>query len=204
MKFSHMFVVCGLGAALGLGAQTLSAQNNPPPPPGDPSPGASSQGGRRDRGNFDPAQFQQRMLDGVKERLGFSDADWAAVQPLVSKALDARRETMAGGMGMMRFGRSRGGDNNRPGGDQANRPSGDRGGDRSGRSSFFGAPSPEAEALQKAIDDKAPAAQVKAALDKYRASKKEKETKLAAAQEDLRKVLSATQEAQATLMGLLP
>jgi hypothetical protein len=204
MKLSQEFAICGLAVALGLGAGTLSAQDKPATPPGDKPPTAPAQdgGGRRDRGNFDPAQFQQRMLDGVKERLGFSDADWSAVQPLVSKVLDARRETM--GSGMSRFGRGRGGDNNRPGGDQANRPAGDRGGDRGGRPSFFGPPSPEAEALQKAIDDKAPAAQVKAALDKYRVSKKEKEAKLAAAQEDLRKVLSATQEAQATLLGLLP
>ena len=65
------------------------------------------------------------------------------------------------------------------------------------------APSPEAEALQKAIDDNAPTAQVKAMLEKYRAARKEKEGKLAQAQEDLRKILTSRQEAQAALMGLL-
>lgn len=203
MKVRQLFAAWGLVAALGLGGETLVAQDTPPPPPdGGTPPGPPGQDGstRRDRGNFDPAQFQQRMLDNIKEQLGFADADWTAVQPLVSKVLEANRETMSGRMGMMRPGRNRSGDNNRPGGDQANRSGGDRG----GRPGFFGQPNPDAEALQKAINDKAPAAQIKAALDKYRESKKEKAAKLVAAQEDLRKVLTATQEAQATLLGLLP
>jgi hypothetical protein len=58
--------------------------------------------------------------------------------------------------------------------------------------------------LQDAIDNDAPAAQIKGALDKYEASQKTKQATLTAAQEALRGVLSAKQEAQATLMGLLP
>ena len=71
------------------------------------------------------------------------------------------------------------------------------------RGGFGGTPSPEAEALQKAIDDNAPTAQIKAALAKYQASQKAKQAKLVQAQENLRKVLTAKQEAQATLLGLL-
>ncbi len=194
MKVKHLFAACGLAAAFGLCAGPLSAQNTTPPAP---APGAPAPGDTNRRGNFDPAQFQQRILDNVKEKLGFSDADWSAVQPLVVKVIETGREAMAGRMSMGRLGRSRSSDSNRGGGDQANRPSGNR-------PSFFGTPSPEAEALQKALDDKAPAGQVKAALDKFHESKKDKEAKLAAAQEDLRKVLTATQEAQATLLGLLP
>jgi hypothetical protein len=147
--------------------------------------GDGGQGRRGGGGNFDPAQFQQRMMDNVRDRLAFTnDTDWAAVQPLVQKVFDARREVGFPGMGMMR----RGGGDNAQGGR---------------RGAFFGAPSPEAEALQKAIDDNAPAAQVKAMLDKYRAARKDKEAKLAQAQENLRKVLTARQEAQAALLGLL-
>ena len=40
---------------------------------------------------------------------------------------------------------------------------------------MFGAPSPEAEALQKAIDSKASKAEMKAALEKYLASRKAKQ-----------------------------
>jgi hypothetical protein len=58
--------------------------------------------------------------------------------------------------------------------------------------------------LQKAIDDNAPAPQIKDALAKYRAARKDKQAKLAAAQANLKSVLTAKQEAHAVLMGLLP
>jgi len=131
-------------------------------------------------------------MDGIKERLEFKDdTEWTAVQPLVQKVFDLRRETMASGIGGMFRRRNSGGNAPQGGGDR--RPS-----------SFFGTPNPDTEALQKALDDNAPAAQIKSALEKFRATKKDKEAKLATAQEDLRKVLTAKQEAQATLMGLLP
>jgi hypothetical protein len=57
--------------------------------------------------------------------------------------------------------------------------------------------------LQKAIDAKAPKAEVKAALEKYVAARKAKQAELEKAQEELRKVLTSRQEAIATLNGLL-
>jgi hypothetical protein len=57
--------------------------------------------------------------------------------------------------------------------------------------------------LQKVIDNKAPASQVKDALAKYRASRSEKQARLIAAQADLKGVLTVKQEAEAVLMGLL-
>ncbi|MGB7769491.1 MAG: hypothetical protein WBN22_11645 [Verrucomicrobiia bacterium] len=178
MKMNQLFTVCGLAAALFLGAANVSAQDN-------------GGGFGNGRGNFDPAQFQQRMMDNLRDQLGFTnDTDWSAVQPLIQKVMDARRD-VGGGMGMrMMFRNRRGNDDNANGG-------GRRGG-------FFGPPSPQAEALQQAIDNHAPDAQIKQALDKYRASVKDKEAQLAQAQENLRKVLTVRQEAQATLMGLLP
>ncbi|MGD1018296.1 MAG: hypothetical protein ABSA12_03145 [Verrucomicrobiia bacterium] len=183
MKLGKILGICGIAAALCLSAGTLLAQDNS----NSTSNGGGGQGRRGGGGNFDPAQFQQRMMDNVRDRLAFTnDTDWAAVQPLVQKVFDARRDVGIPGMGMMRRG----------GGGGDNGPGGRRGG-------FFGAPSPEAEALQKAIDDGAPAAQVKAMLEKYRTSRKDKEAKLAQTQDDLRKVLNTRQEAQAVLMGLL-
>ena len=44
---------------------------------------------------------------------------------------------------------------------------------------------------------------MKAKLTKFREARKDKEAKLAKAQEDLKKVLSVKQEAAAVLMGLL-
>jgi hypothetical protein len=133
--------------------------------------------------------MQERMMEMYKDRLGFTnETEWSAVLPLVQKVTEARRATMSGmGGGMFR---RRGGDNN-------------GGGDNGPRRGGFGEPSPEAEALQKALDDKAPAAQVKAALERYRVSRKDKEAKLQGAQDDLRKVLSSRQEAEAVLLGLL-
>ena len=57
--------------------------------------------------------------------------------------------------------------------------------------------------MQKAIDSNASKDELKAKLAKYREARKDKEAKLAKAQEDLKKVLSVKQEAAAVLMGLL-
>jgi Spy/CpxP family protein refolding chaperone len=182
MKVGKILGICGFTAALCLSAGSLLAQDNSNSNSnGGGGPGRWGGGG----GNFDPAQRQQRMMEDFRDRLAFTnDTDWAAVQPLVQKVFDARRDGFPG-MGMMR--RSGGGGDNAQG----------------GRRGFSGAPSAEADALQKAVDSNAPAAQVKALLEKYRAARKDKEAKLAQAQEDLRKVLTARQEAQAALFGLL-
>lgn len=191
MKAKQVATMFGLAAALCLSATNLLAQ--------DENAGGGQGGGRRQGGggggfgggpgNFDPAQMQQRMMDRIREELNFTnDTDWNAVQPLVQKVMDARRDVgMPGGMGRM-FGRNRG-DQGGPGG-------GRRGG-------MFGQPSAEQEALQKAVEDNAPAAQIKDALAKYRASQQAKEAKFKAAQAELKKVLSVKQEAQAALLGLV-
>jgi hypothetical protein len=186
MKINKMIALCGIISALSLSAGTLSAQDN-----GDTN-GANGGGGRRGggqgRGNFDPAQFQQRMMDNVKERLGFTnETEWSAVQPLVQKVMDTRRDMGGFGGGFRR------------GGGPGNQDNG--GGNR--RGGFGGEPSPEAEALQKAIDANAPTSQIKSALEKYRSSQKDKEAKFEQAQANLRKVLTSKQEAQAVLVGLL-
>jgi hypothetical protein len=181
LKLNRTLVILGIASALCLTARGVMAQ--------DDNGGNGRGPGGFGRGNFDPAQFQQRIMDNIRDQLGFTnDTDWSAVQPLIQKVMDARRD-VGGGMGMRMMFRPRRGDNNQ---------------DRPRRGGFFGQPSPEAQALQQAIDNNAPEAQIKQALDKYRASEKEKEAQLAQAQENLRKVLTIKQEAQATLMGLLP
>ena len=97
------------------------------------------------------------MMDAYREQLVIgNDDEWKIVGPRIQKVLDARREVgFGGGMGGMArlFGRGgqRGGAGQRPGGFGA----------------FMPTPSPEEEALQKAIDAKAPSAELKAALAKY-------------------------------------
>lgn len=140
-------------------------------------------GGRPNFRNMDPAQRQQFFLDRMKERLEVTDdAEWKAMQPLVQKVMDARMAAgPMGGPGMM------------------GRP---RGGDQGGRG-FGPPPSPEAEALQRAIDGKASNSELKAAMAKYQESRKAKQAELEKAQAELRKVLSVRQEAIATASGLL-
>ena len=157
--------------------------------PGGPPPGDFGNGGPGGPGGgFDPAQFQQRMMDQIRQSLNLTnDDEWAAIQPLVQKVMDARREIGGGGMGMP----GPGGPGGPPGGP------GGRGGPGAQASS-------EQQALQKAIDDAAPVPQIKDALAKCRAARKDKQAKLAAAQTDLKNVFSVKQEAQAVLLGLLP
>ncbi|HXI85569.1 MAG TPA: hypothetical protein VNL17_15920 [Verrucomicrobiae bacterium] len=149
-------------------------------------------GGGGGRGNFDPAQFQQQMMDRFKERFEMTnDDEWVAVKGLIQKVMDTRRAAMSG----MGFGgrRNAGGGG---GGDNAARTG--------GRGGFNAPPSPEAEDLQKALDVKASPEELKAKMAKLRDSRKAKEAALTKAQEDLRKVLTVRQEATAVSMGLLP
>jgi len=178
IKMTQWLTTAMAATAICFGASNVLAQNN--------NNGGQGRGGR---GNFDPAQMQQRIMDNLKEQLEITDdTEWKAIQPMIQKVMDLRRESMSGmGRGMFR---NRGGNN---AGDQ-NRP---RGG------GFFGPPSADAEALQKAIDGKASNAEMKAAIAKYQDSRKAKQADLEKAQAELRKVLSVRQEAIATLNGLL-
>lgn len=189
----------GLVAALSLCAGSLLAQDDngggpggpPPGQPGDVGPGGAGDsggnggaggtppgnlgnGGPGGAGNFDPAQFEQRMMEQTRQSLNVTnDAEWTAIKPLVQEVMDARRE--------------------------ARGPGGPGGRGRPGAQV-----SSEQQALQKTIDAGASVAQIKDVLAKYRAARKDKQTKLEAAQDELKNVLSVKQEAQAVLMGLLP
>jgi hypothetical protein len=161
---------------------------------------AFAQQERPNRGNFDPEQMRQRMMERYKEQLAVKDeGEWKIIQERIEKVTAARREVGAGGGFGMGFGGRRGGGGPGGGGDNAG-DGGNRGG---GGGGFRGEASPEAAALQKAIDSKAPAEEIKQKLAKLREARKEKEAKLEKAQEDLRKVLSVSQEASAVLLGLL-
>jgi hypothetical protein len=196
MKLNRIITMCAMAATLGLGTGSLLAQDNGG---GGGGNGGDNGGGGGRRGNFDPAEMQQRIMDNVRDQLNFTnDTDWSAVQPLVQKVLDARRDLGAPDMRRLIFGnRNRGNGGGGGGGGNGG------GGNRRGGGMFGMQPGPEQEALQKALDEDAPAAQVKDLLAKYEAAKKEKQAKFEQAQADLRAVLTSKQEAQATLLGLL-
>ena len=184
MKMNRWFATAAAVMTLCLAASSVSAQSN-----NNNNSGGSNR--RGNRGNFDPAQFQQLMMDRLKDQLEITDdAEWKAIEPMIQKVMDLRRELMSSaGRGM--FGRRSGGDSN----------SGDSNRSRGG--GFFGPPSAETEALQKAVDGKASNAEMKAAIAKYQEARKAKQAELEKAQAALRGVLSVRQEAVATLDGLL-
>lgn len=131
------------------------------------------------------------MLERYKERLEITDdTEWKAIQPLIQKVLEVRIELGVGARGMFDRGNRTGGDANQ--GDQA------QGQRRTGRPA-----SAAAEQLQKAVDSKASSGEIKAALAKYVEHRKERQADLEKAHAALRGVLSARQEAIATLAGLL-
>lgn len=146
------------------------------------------------QGNSDPAQFRERQMERYRERIEVkSDEDWKKLEPVIGKVMDAQREARMGA-GFGGFG-GRGGRGGGDGGGNTN-----QGGNRNRGG---GQSSPEVTELQKALDDKAPAEEVKAKLAKLRDARKAKEAALDKAQEELRKALSPRQEAGAVLVGLL-
>jgi hypothetical protein len=177
MRRQQMLLLAGAAVGLLLGTGNLAAQE------------------RQGRGNFDPEQMRVRMMERYREALEVkSDDEWKIIETRITKVSDARRE-MGG------FGRGFGGPGGRGGG---GRGGGDGNNDGGGeRRRFGGEPSPEAEALQKAIEAKASNDEIKAKLAKYREAQKTKQANLEKAQDELRKVLSVRQEANAVMMGLL-
>src|SRR5476649_566608 len=130
MKLNRILTMCAMAATLCLGAGTLLAQNGG----GGNGFGGGGNGGNGfggggngfgnggGRGNFDPAQRLQQQLDNVRTQLEITnDTDWAAIQPLVQKVLEAR--TALGNAGRNGFGgrgggRRGGGGQGGPGGAQ--------------------------------------------------------------------------------------
>ena len=172
MKINQWLITASIAVMVCSGASNVLAQGGP---------------GGFGGGNFDPAQFQQMMMDNYQQQLELTNnEEWNAVKPLIQKVVDARQAAGAfGGRG----GRGgRGGFGGGPGG--------------GGRGGFGGPPNPTVEALQTAIDSGS-TDQIKAAIAKYREGRKQAEAKLTAAQDELKKVLTIKQEAVALRMGLV-
>src|SRR5262245_13083433 len=120
IRINRWLATVAAASVISLGVNNGLAQQ-------DNNQGGGGGGGRRGNGgNFDTAQFQQRMLERTRENLEVKDdAEWKALEPLVQKVMDARRETFGMGRGMFGGRRGGGGGGN---GDQA----GDRGNRRGG------------------------------------------------------------------------
>ena len=159
-----LLALLAVAAALCVSADSVLAQDNG----GDNGGGGGQRrqrggGGGGGGGNWDPAAMQQRQMERYRDGLGFTnDTDWSAVEPLVQKVSDSRRDVMMGQIRGAFGGRGRGGN-------------GGGGGGQGGGGPFGGQPDPDRDALQQALDSNAPAAQVKTLLEKYRTSQKAKQ-----------------------------
>jgi hypothetical protein len=180
MKLDAMVrMVCVAGLALA----SVFAQEPPPPPPpgGGGAPGGGAPGGGRGgpgggRGNWDPAQMQQRFVARIQETLAAQPEEWQVIEPRVTAVFDKQR-VLRELQGMRGFRGPQGGQEREQVGPVA--------------------------ALEKAVEG-GDAAAIKTALEALRKARTEAEAELAKARQSLREVLSVKQEAQLVLMmGIL-
>jgi hypothetical protein len=157
-------------------------------------PAAPAQGNNGGRRNFDPTQMRQRMMDTLKDKLGATDDEFAAIQPKLEKVMQLQRDVNGSGMRAL-FG-----------GGRRNRGNGD-GGPTPAASTAGATPSAVQAAstdLQTTLDNKdAKPDEIKAKLDAFRDAKSKAKDDLTAAQKDLESVLTQRQEAMLVMMGLL-
>lgn len=165
-------------------------------------PQGNQRGQRGQRGQgFDPAQIRQRMAERWKEQLGASDDEWKVIEPRLMKVMELNRDATFGGRGGM-FGAMRGGrgGNQGPAGQQNNR-----------RPRFPGQEDRPPTAVEKATDalsttlenQSASAETIKQQLTALRQAREKAKQDLAAAQQELRQILSLRQEAILVLNGQL-
>jgi hypothetical protein len=134
----------------------------------------------------DPAQFREQMMTRMKERMGASDDEWKVIQPKIEKVMTVQRETRGGFGG---FGGG-GGDRRRGGGGGDNQPT-----TESGKASAD---------LRTALENKdTPAEEIAKKLAAYREARDKGRAQLAAAQKELKEILTQRQEAALVNMGML-
>jgi hypothetical protein len=172
-----------------LASSVVVGQNAPADDAAKRRRGTTDDSGGRRGGSPDDAQAR---LASLRERFEVADDDeWKIISERIGKVVEIRRSgagSTFGGSGTF--------------GGRGPQPAG--GGDNRGSRGTRPGGNPEMTALQSAIRDKLPDAEVKSRLDRVRELRKENESKLAKAQEELRAVLSVRQEAVAVVFGLLP
>ena len=171
-----------------------------------PAPAGAAEGGGGRRGG-NPEEFRARMAERLKTAMKATDEEWAVIQPLMEKVRDAQREAGPGFGRPGGFGGPGGPGGRPPGGPEAQGENGEggrperreRGGGPEGRGG-----SPEAQALRTALEDeKTTPAELQAKLTAVREQRKKGAADLAAARENLKKVLTTRQEAVLVAMGVL-
>ncbi len=194
-RISRWLVTAGMAGMLVFAAGRARAQGAAG---GGAAAGGAGMGGNGGYGrmNFgDPAQLAQMLTDNFRTVLEVTnDQEWAVLRARVQTVLQARIDVTLSGFGGMTSMFS---------GRRAGAGAGGLGGGRGGFGGMFGAPSPEEDALQKAIDANASSGVLKTALSRVAAARQAKQAKLEKAQDELRSLLTVRQEAIATASGLL-
>ena len=137
----------------------------------------------------DRGQFRERFEQMMKERLGTTDEEWKVLQPKIEKVQTAQRSSRGGFGGFGGRGGGGGGGGNR-----------DRGGDSENAS-----PVQKAQReLSTALENKdTPAEEISKKLTALREAREKGRAELAAAQKELKEVLTARQEAVLVTFGML-
>jgi hypothetical protein len=156
--------------------------------------GGNNAGGRQrggNGGNFDPAAMRERYMTQLKEQLGSPDEEWKLLQPKLDKVLTVQRESRGtrGGFG---GGRTRGGNNQ------------DANATPAAPAQPQSAVAAASDDLRKAVADKSTSPEDLAKkITALREAKEKAKSDLAAAQKELRELLSARQEAVLITNGIL-
>ena len=151
-----------------------------------PGAGGGMAGGAAGFTMPDAKQMAQMQVTALRDTLGVTnDTEWNAIASLVTKVVviqtDVQMAEMARRMGPM----------------MANL------GGAGGANPFGTVSDPTGDALQKSLDNNASAAEIKAALARYRDARKQKQAELAKARDALKQVLTTRQEATLTMSGIL-
>jgi Spy/CpxP family protein refolding chaperone len=182
VRFSAMVLLAGLMLLGMTTAAFAQAQGGG----GRQGRGQRGQGG----GNFDPARFQQRMMDRMKEQLGASDDEWKVLQPKVEKVMNAQRDSRGNRFGFGGLGGRGPGNNNDANRPQSNRPQSEV--------------SKAAQELRTVLDDKsASAEEITKKLTALRQAREKAKAELVTAQKELKELLTARQEAILVSDGML-
>ena len=180
-------------AALALTASTFLAQGQEPKKE-DPN---RQRGGDRNRS---PEDFRKMMADRLKTSLKVSDDEWGVIQPLVDKVMSKQRDAGGSRFGGGGSSRGPGGPGGSPGGGTP--PSSSGSSSDPSRSDRAG--STEREALRLALENESTSPEtLKARLSAIREIRAKATAELAAARDDLKKVLTVRQEATLVSYGIL-
>jgi DNA repair exonuclease SbcCD ATPase subunit len=185
-------VLATVGLSLFVAGASLAQDNTQPQQPqqgqGRRQRGQGGQGG----GNFDPAQMRSQFLQRIKEQLGATDEEFAALQPKLEKLMTAQRDTRGGGGGRGGFGRRGGG-----GGQGGNTN------DPNAQQNQSAVAKAQAE-LRTVLDNKdSKPEEIKTKLTALRDAREKAKADVSAAQKDLRELLTQRQEAVLVNMGFL-